>query len=188
VQEEIEKQVDRHRGETEEYKVGDIVLLNTRDLKWQMVGKRTDKLTERFVGPYRMKKIISPNTIELVLPNSVRIHPVVNINRIHRYRDQVKEQKIMPSLPAVIEGEMKYEMEKILSKRKRYRKIKYLVQWKGYMAEEDTWEKKENLGNAQEALKDYEKGYKEAARCHELPGPKTCMICTQGKKKRPLEL
>jgi len=47
----MKKQADWHRGEVEEYKVGDRVLLSTRDLKWQMIGRRTDKLTERFVGP-----------------------------------------------------------------------------------------------------------------------------------------
>jgi len=71
VQEEMKKQADWHRGEVEEYKVRDMVLLSTRDLKWQMIERRTDKLTERFVGPYRVKGIISSNTIELDLPSSV---------------------------------------------------------------------------------------------------------------------
>ena len=86
-QEEIKKQADWHRGEVEEYKVRNMVLLSTRDLKWQMVSRRMDKLTERFVGPYRMKGIISLNAIELDLPSSIRIHPVVNVSRIRRYRD-----------------------------------------------------------------------------------------------------
>jgi len=101
-QEEMKKQMDRHREEVEEYKVRDIVLLSTKDLKWQIVGKRTDKLTERFVRPYRVKGIISSNAIELDLPSSVRIHPVVNVSRIHRYRDQVKGQKVTPSPPVEI--------------------------------------------------------------------------------------
>jgi len=76
-QEEMKKQANRHREKVEEYQIGDMVLLSTRDLKWQMVGRRTDKLTERFVEPYRMKGIISSNAIELDLPSSVRIHSVV---------------------------------------------------------------------------------------------------------------
>ena len=34
MQEEMKKQADRHRGEAKEYKVRDMVLLSTRDLKW----------------------------------------------------------------------------------------------------------------------------------------------------------
>ena len=105
-----------------------MVLLSTKELKWQMIGRRTDKLTERFVGSYRAKGIISLNVIELELPSSVRIHPMVNVSRIRRYRDQVKGQKIMPPPPVEIQGEMEYEVEKILSKRKRYGKVEYLVQ------------------------------------------------------------
>jgi len=140
-QEEMKKQADQYRGEVEEYKIRDMVLLSTRDLKWKMIRRRTDKLTERFVGPYRVKGIISSNAIELDLLSSVRIHPVVNVSRIHRYRDQVKGQKVMPPPPVEIQREMEYEVEKILSKRKRYGKVEYLVRWKGYTAEEDTWEK-----------------------------------------------
>jgi len=52
-----------------------------------MIERRTDKLMERFVGPYRVKGIIFSNAIELELPSSIRIHPIVNVSRIHRYRD-----------------------------------------------------------------------------------------------------
>jgi len=80
-----------------------MVLLSTKDLKWQMVGKQTDKLIKRFVGPYRVKRIILPNVIELELPEKVRIHPIVNVSRICRYRDQIKGQKMVLPPPVVIE-------------------------------------------------------------------------------------
>ena len=48
-----------------EYKVGDLVMLSTKDLKWQMVGRHTEKLTKRFVGPYKVKGIVLANAIEL---------------------------------------------------------------------------------------------------------------------------
>jgi len=38
-QEDIRKYVDRHRSEAVEYKVGDLVLLSTKDLKWQMIRR-----------------------------------------------------------------------------------------------------------------------------------------------------
>jgi len=47
-----------------------------------IVGRRTKKLTERFVGPYRIKEIVSSNAVKLELPSTVKVHPVVNISRI----------------------------------------------------------------------------------------------------------
>ena len=86
----MKKYANRHRGEAEEYRVGDLVLLSTKDLKYQMVGRRTEKLTERFVGPYKVKSIVLTNAIELELPNTVKIHPVVNVSRVQRYTSQVE--------------------------------------------------------------------------------------------------
>ena len=42
----IKRYADKHRLEAVEYKVRDLVLLSTKDLKWQMVGRRSEKLTE----------------------------------------------------------------------------------------------------------------------------------------------
>jgi len=86
----MKKFANRRQMEEEEYKVGNLVLLSMKDLKWQMKGKRSEKLTEHFVGLYKVKEIISSNTIELELPKSIKIHPVVNISRVQLYKLQVE--------------------------------------------------------------------------------------------------
>jgi len=116
-QEDMRKYADRKRSDVDEYKVGDLVMLSTKDLKYQMVGRRTEKLTERFVGPYKIKEIISSNTVKLELPSIVRIHPVVNVSRIYRYIGQVKGQKKKQPAPVIIEGKEEWEVERILNKR-----------------------------------------------------------------------
>ena len=65
-----------------------------------------------------MKRIISTNAIELDLPNTVRIHLVVNVSRVQRYKDQVEGQKKEQPASVIIEGEEEYEVEKILNKKK----------------------------------------------------------------------
>ena len=85
-QEEIKKFANRRQREEEEYRVGNLVLLSTKDLKWQMKGRRSEKLIKCSVGPYKVKKIISSNVIELELPKSIRIHSVVNVSRIRLYK------------------------------------------------------------------------------------------------------
>jgi len=76
-QEDMKRYADRERGE---YKVGDLVLLSTKDLKYQIVRRHTEKFTKHFVGPYKVKAIISSNAIELDLPSTIKIHPVVNVS------------------------------------------------------------------------------------------------------------
>jgi len=123
-----------------------------------------EKLTEQFIGPYQVKGIISTNTIELDLPNTVKIHLVVNVSRVQRYKDQVEGQKKKWPAPVIIEREEEYEVEKILNKKKFRGKDWYLVQWKGYMIEEDMWEPRENLGNIEDLVKEFEKEYGEIRR------------------------
>jgi len=129
-----------------------------------MKGRRSEKLTEHFVGPYKVKGIISSNAIELELPKSIRIHPVVNISRVRLYKPQVKGQKkTLPKL-VIIEGEEEFEVEKIINKRTVREKKKFLVRWKGYTAEEGTWENRENLENAKELVEEFEKIYREGVK------------------------
>ena len=115
-QKEMKKYADRKRGEVDEYKVEDLVMLSTKDLKYQMVGRRTEKLMERFVGPYKIKKIVSMNVVELELPSTIRIHPVVNVSRIHRYIGQVEGQKKEQLAPVIIEGEKEWKVKRILNR------------------------------------------------------------------------
>jgi len=120
----------------------------------ELMKRATKKLTEKFIGPYMVKKIVLENAVELELPVSLRIHPVVNVRRIVKYREQVEGQKKIPPPPVEVAGEKEYEVEEILDRQERRGKTKYLVKWKGYMAEEGL----ENLKNVMEKVEEFEKG------------------------------
>jgi len=92
-QENMKWYTDRERGEVEKYRVDDLVLLSTKDLKYQMTGRYTEKFTEYFVRLYKVKAIISSNAIELELPSMIRIYPVVNVSKVRRYKLQVEGQR-----------------------------------------------------------------------------------------------
>jgi len=104
-QEEIKRYVDRKRAEVNKYKVEDLVMLSTKDLEYQILKRRTEKLMERFVDFYKIKKIILSNAIELKFPSTIRVHLVVNVSRIHRYVEQVERQKKEQLTLVIIEGE-----------------------------------------------------------------------------------
>jgi len=135
LQEEMKRQADRSRKEAEEYKVGDKVLISTKDFSMELRKRVTKKLTEKFIGPYVVKKIISENVVELELPAVLRIHPVVNVRRVVKYKEQIEEQKKIPPPPVKVAGEKEYEVEEILDRQEKRGKIKYLVKWKGYTVE-----------------------------------------------------
>ena len=139
--------------------VKDLIMLSTNNLKYQMIGRRTEKLTERFVGLYKIKKIVLTNAVELELPSTVRILPVVNISRIYRYIEQVEEQKKKQQALVIIEEEEEQEVERILNKWQIREKDKYLIQWKEFTAKSDTWKGIKNLGNAKEVVEEFEREY-----------------------------
>ena len=63
-----------------------------------------------------------------------------------------------------MEGMKEWEVEKILNKKKIRGVVKYLIWWKGFTAEGDTWERRENLKNAEELIKEFEQGGVEVRR------------------------
>jgi len=132
----MKKYADRSRKETEKWKRRDRVLLSTKDLVFKERPVR--KLTERYVGLYEIEEVVSSNAVKLRLPASIRIHLVVNVSWIVWYKKQVKRQKKEKEKPIEVEGAKEWEVERILNKKKIRGVEKYLVWWKGFMAEGDT--------------------------------------------------
>jgi len=75
----------------------------------------------------------------------MRIHLVVNISRVVRYRESVKGQNVKELKPVEVNRVEEWEVEKILNKRKVRGVMKYLVYWKRFIIENDIWEKEEDL-------------------------------------------
>jgi len=86
----------------------------------------------------------------------MRIHLVVNISQIMRYKEQVKGQKKEEGKPVEVEGVEEWEVEKILNKKKMRGVEKYLIWWKGFTTKGNTWERRENLKNVEELIEEFE--------------------------------
>ena len=154
-QEEMKRYADRGRRETKVWKRGDRVLLSTKDLVFK--ERPSKKLTERYIGPYAIEEVVSSNAVKLQLPSSMRIHPVVNVSQIVRYKEQVKGQKKEEGKPIEVKGVEEWEVEKVLNKKKIRGVEKYLILCKGFTAEGDTWERKENLKNTEKLIEEFER-------------------------------
>ena len=124
LQKEMKRQTDRSRKETEEYRVGDKVLISIKDFLMELRKKATKKLTEKFIGPYVIKKVVSENAVELELPAVLRIHLMVDVRRLVKYKEQVEGQKKIPPPPVEVAGEKEYEVEEILDRQEKRGKTK----------------------------------------------------------------
>jgi len=101
-QEDIKKQADKERKESENWKKGDRVMLSTKDLVFKEQLAR--KLVDQYIGLYIIKKVVSTNTVKLRLPTSMKIYLVVNVSHIVWYNKQIEEQKKEEGKPIEVEG------------------------------------------------------------------------------------
>lgn len=82
-----------------------------------------------------------------------------------------------------------YEVEKILNKRLRLKKVQYQVKWKGY--DKPTWEPEEYLSGCQDLIEEFEKDPLEKAPKKEKKStkktPKSTKKSTENKKEKSTE-
>ena len=156
----VEKQkkyYDMHHREVE-YRVGDLVLLSSKNLSFKDIPA---KLKQKFIGPFEIIDRIGTQAYKLNLPDTWKIHNVFHVSLLKRWKIadyRCEEKPVTTELD--IDGEKRYEVEKILRWRKKAgdsREKEYLVLWAGYPIEEATWEPKESfddLKTLQENLKE----------------------------------
>ena len=156
-------QTNRLCSDTPSYVVGDRVWLSTDNLR---LPHASWKLSECWLGPYAVTKLVGPNAVELRLPRSMRIHLVINISRIKPYRDRFPGQPVTAPGPSNVteDHEEEYEVEYIVDSWYKGKHLEYLVHWRGWSDTDCTWELVSNLGNAPTAVCDFHSSHPSAPR------------------------
>ncbi|CAI7857213.1 unnamed protein product [Closterium sp. NIES-54] len=136
--------------------VGDQVLLDTRNLN---LSHLPSKLRPRFCGPFLVEAQVTPVTFRLRLPDTWKLHNAFHVQLLKPYKDpnqQFQGRRLPPPPPVVVQDEPEYEVERVLTHRRRVGKtLEFLLRWKGYDPTEDSWVAEADMGNARRALKDY---------------------------------
>jgi hypothetical protein len=124
------------------------------------------KLAHKRLGPYEILDKIGKTSYKLKLPKTMRVHPVFHVSLLYGHpMDEFRRRPNPPPPVVTLEGEEEYEVEKILNSRKVGRQLQYLIHWKGYGPEEDTWQPKADVANTPELVRRFHQQHPVA------PGP-----------------
>ena len=156
-QERQKEQANRHRREVQ-FSEGQHVLLSSKNIKLKSIG--TPKLLPKWLGPYKILKLVGPAACQLELPPTALIHDVFHVSLLKEYHSNGRVQP--PPTPYILDGQEEYEVERILSHRSRRTgrgghtvKTEFLIKWQGYAVEHNTWEPETNVENAPQKLAEY---------------------------------
>ncbi|KAF7365343.1 Retrovirus-related Pol polyprotein from transposon opus [Mycena venus] len=139
------KYYNRGRREVPEFKVGARVLVNPHSLEWVESKGEGAKLVQRWIGPFEVLQKINPRTYRLRLDDRYPGLPVFNLDHLKPYKESPAEFGGRSALPDSrndrTESE-EWEVEKIVGKRydKRKKQDVWLVRWKGYRPQFDSWQ------------------------------------------------
>jgi Chromo (CHRromatin Organisation MOdifier) domain len=94
-----------------------------------------------------------------------RIHPMFNVIKLTPAPEDpiVGRRIIPPPLPEIIDGEEEWVVEEILDSKMMNRKLRYLVKWKDFGVEHNSWEPWDNV-HAPELVADFYRTHPGAAR------------------------
>jgi hypothetical protein len=116
------------------------VYLDGSDIQTSRPSK---KLAHHSLGPYVVERRVGPSAYRLQLPRSMsRLHPVFPVVKLMpappdpipgRWSDP-------PPDPVLVDGEQQYEVKAILDSHISRGRLQYLVEWKGYSYEHNSWE------------------------------------------------
>lgn len=159
-QEKMKEYYDSKRQEGLTWSVGDWVWLSSKNLS---TTRPSAKLDHRWLGPYKIVERIGHLEYKLELPSAMNIHPVFHISLLKPYVANTIEGRVEEKPePIELEGETEWEVDDILERRKRRGKIEYLVSWKGYGKEHDSWESEINVQNCKELVDEFNEKYPSA--------------------------
>lgn len=140
------------------FKVGDKVKLSTVNLN--LPSTMSKKLTARYLGPFKVEKIINPVVYKLKLPASLKIHPVFHISLLRPWKEdgEFPDHQGESAPVLVYPDDDQWLVDKLLDKRRervgRHWVVKYLVRWLNCGPEDDSWEPASNI--EQSLIDEYE--------------------------------
>jgi hypothetical protein len=119
--------------------VGQLVLLSSKNIRITTTG--TPKLLPRYLGPFKITKLIGRAAAKLAIPTAWKLHPVFHVSLLKIWKGANAPEPVTVD----VEGMPEYTIDTILShkvqSRGRGRPVTmFLVKWKDFGIEHNSWE------------------------------------------------
>ena len=109
-QQKMKTQADKHMRPVV-FKEGDLVLLSSRNLR--LPGPH--RLSQPFIGPFKVSQVLSSLTYKLHLPPHLRMHDVFHVELLKAYNSPLPGQPSSTGAqPILADGEPEWEVEALL--------------------------------------------------------------------------
>ena len=129
-----ERYANKHRKESPLIQQGDWVLLRRKK-------EQITKFSPIADGPFQVTKV-GTNTVTLQFPPNTTAHSTVNISRVQLY---FGPRPTILTAPPKDDAAHEYPVDRVMRKKIMDGKEYFYIHWKGYPAEDDSWEPRENL-------------------------------------------
>jgi len=134
-------------------------------LSTEHMGWRTNKLMNKYVGPFKIVQVSESGlNVQLELPSVLNVHNKFHVSKLRAIKPTDQEwparEQVTRPLPEIVDREKHWEVERILgeravSGRNGTKRSEYLVKWKGFPTTDSTWEPEINLQNVQEMIETF---------------------------------
>ena len=141
-----------------QFQVDQFVKLSTKNLRLE-----NPKLAPRWIGPFKITERIGAVAYRLALPEQyARLHDVFPVQVLEPCPKGQDQDEML--LPPLVEEPDEWEVEEIRDSG-RFDGIKhYLVKWRGWPSEYNTWEPDHHLEHAPDMVKKWERSKRTAKR------------------------
>ena len=133
------------------FEAGQHVLLSSRYIRLRSDG--TPKLQPKWLGPFKLVRMVGTQAAELELPSTMKIHDVFHVSLLKPFT--AAEGDLINPPVVYVDGDQEFDVDYIRAHRGSKRNRDYLVHWMGYTPEHDTWEPAAALRNAPAVVKKY---------------------------------
>ena len=151
---EYEYAANKSRTAARNFKVGDNVWLNLKNVK---LLRPCRKLDFKNGGPYKIIQCVGAYAYKLKLPDSMKIHPLFHVSLLHPTVNDPIDGQLPGPTPTVEaqDNDPEYEVERIIGSQWINGELHYLIRWKGYGPKDDWFIPASNANGFKELVKNF---------------------------------